>query len=94
MVRWTLPDTWPSNRLQYLVFGDGGVTVFDTDRYGLVYDRMGLTGINIFTTPRTPSLQIPLSRATHICRSAGSARSSTCSLIIGAWWILWHIMGT
>lgn len=51
MVRWTLPDTWPSNRLQYLVFGDGGVTVFDTDRYGLVYDRMGLTGINIFYNP-------------------------------------------
>ena len=51
MVRWTLPDTWPSNRLQYLVFGSGGVTVFDTDRYGLVYDRMGLTGINIFYNP-------------------------------------------
>lgn len=51
MVRWTLPDTWPSNRLQYLVFGDGGVTVYDTDRYGLVYDRMGLTGINIFYNP-------------------------------------------
>ena len=51
MVRWTLPDTWPSNRLQYLVFGDGGVTVFDSDRYGLVYDRMGLTGINIFYNP-------------------------------------------
>lgn len=27
MVRWTLPETWPSNRLQYLVFGSGGVTV-------------------------------------------------------------------
>lgn len=51
MVRWTLPDTWPSNRLQYLVFGEGGVTVFNTDRYGLVYDRMGLTGINIFYNP-------------------------------------------
>lgn len=51
MVRWTLPETWPSNRLQYLVFGSGGVTVFNTDRYGLVYDRMGLTGINIFYNP-------------------------------------------
>ena len=51
MVRWTLPETWPSNRLQYLVFGSGGVTVFKTDRYGLVYDRMGLTGINIFYNP-------------------------------------------
>ena len=51
MVRWTLPDTWPSNRLEYLVFGNGGVTVFNTDRFGLVYDRMSLTGYNVFYNP-------------------------------------------
>lgn len=51
MVKWTLPDTWPQNRLEYLVFGEGGVSVFNTDRYGLVYDHMGLTGINVFYNP-------------------------------------------
>lgn len=51
MVRWTLPETWPSNRLEYLVFGAGGVSVFETDRYGIVYDRMSLTGYNIFYNP-------------------------------------------
>lgn len=94
MVRWTLPETWPSNRLQYLVFGSGGVTVFNTDRYGLVYDRMGLTGINIFTILRTPSLQILLLRGPHICRSESNARSSIYSPITAGWLILWHITGT
>lgn len=51
MVKWTLPDTWPQNRLEYLVFGEGGVSVFNTDRYGLVYDHMGLTGLNVFYNP-------------------------------------------
>lgn len=51
MVKWTLPDTWPQNRLEYLIFGEGGVSVFNTDRYGLVYDHMGLTGLNVFYNP-------------------------------------------
>ena len=51
MVHWKLPDTWPRNRLEYLVFGTGGVSVFNTDRFGLVYDRMGLTGQNVFYNP-------------------------------------------
>lgn len=51
MVKWTLPDTWPQNRLEYLVFGEGGVSVFNTDRFGLVYDHMGLTGLNVFYNP-------------------------------------------
>lgn len=51
MTKWTLPEHWPANRLEYLVFGDGGVSVFNTDMYGLVYDRMGLAGRNVFYNP-------------------------------------------
>ena len=60
MVKWTLPDTWPQNRLEYLVFGQGGVCVFNTDRFGLVYDQMGLTGFNVFYNPTHCVIANPL----------------------------------
>ena len=64
MVKWTLPDTWPQNRLEYLVFGEGGVSVFNTDRYGLVYDHMGLTGINVFYNPTHTVVANPFIKGT------------------------------
>lgn len=64
MVKWTLPDTWPQNRLEYLVFGEGGVSVFNTDRYGLVYDHMGLTGLNVFYNPTHTVVANPFIKGT------------------------------
>ena len=64
MVKWTLPDTWPQNRLEYLVFGEGGVSVFNTNRYGLVYDHMGLTGINVFYNPTHTVVANPFIKGT------------------------------
>ena len=64
MVKWTLPDTWPQNRLEYLVFGEGGVSVFNTDRYGLVYDHMGLTGLNVFYNPTHTVIANPFIKGT------------------------------
>ena len=64
MVKWTLPDTWPQNRLEYLVFGEGGVSVFNTDRYGLVYDHMGLTGMNVFHNPTHTVVANPFIKGT------------------------------
>lgn len=64
MVKWILPDTWPQNRLEYLVFGEGGVSVFNTDRYGLVYDHMGLTGINVFYNPSHTVVANPFIKGT------------------------------
>lgn len=60
MVKWTLPNTWPQNRLEYLIFGTGGVSVFNTDRFGLVYDQMGLTGFNVFYNPTHCVIANPL----------------------------------
>lgn len=62
MVKWTLPETWPENRLEYLVFGSGGVTVFDTDKFGLIYDRMSLSGINVFYNPTHSVIANPFIR--------------------------------
>ncbi len=64
MVKWALPDTWPQNRLEYLVFGEGGVSVFNTDRYGLVYDHMGLTGLNVFYNPTHTVIANPFIKGT------------------------------
>ena len=64
MVKWTLLDTWPQNRLEYLVFGEGGISVFNTDRYGLVYDHMGLTGINVFYNPTHTLVANPFIKGT------------------------------
>ena len=64
MVKWTLPDTWPQNRLEYLVFGEGGVSVFNTDRYGLVYDHMGLAGMNVFYNPTHTIVANPFIKGT------------------------------
>ena len=49
--KWTVPETWPDNRFQYLIFGKGCVTVFDTPRYGLVYDYATPYGFNVFYQP-------------------------------------------
>jgi hypothetical protein len=64
MVKWALPDTWPQNRMEYLVFGEGGVSVFNTDRYGLVYDHMGLTGLNVFYNPTHTVIANPFIKGT------------------------------
>lgn len=64
MVKWKLPDTWPQNRLEYLVFGEGGVSVFNTDRYGMVYDHMGLTGLNVFYNPTHTVVANPFIKGT------------------------------
>lgn len=64
MVKWTPPNTWPQNRLEYLVFGEGGVSVFNTDRYGLVYDHMGLTGMNVFYNPTHSLVANPFIKGT------------------------------
>lgn len=64
MVKWSLPDTWPQNRLEYLVFGEGGVSVFNTDRFGLVYDHMGLTGLNVFYNPTHTVIANPFIKGT------------------------------
>ena len=64
MVKWVLLDTWPQNRLEYLVFGEGGISVFNTDRYGLVYDHMGLTGLNVFYNPTHTVIANPFIKGT------------------------------
>ena len=57
--KWTVPEHWPENRLQYLVVGAGLVSVFDTDRYGLVYDYAAPYGVNVFHQPTHMTIANP-----------------------------------
>lgn len=68
MSKWTFGgplQNWPRNRLEYLVYGTGGVSVYKTDLYGIVYDRMGLTGNNIFYNPTHCVVANPFIKGTH-----------------------------
>ena len=49
----TVPETWKraKNWLMYLIFGAGYVGVFNTKEYGIMFDRVGLGGLNVFYQP-------------------------------------------
>ena len=68
-VKVTVPRTWEraKNWLMYLIFGTGYVGVFNTREYGIMFDRVGLGGLNVFYQPSyfiaanpliTPSRQV------------------------------------
>ena len=46
-----VPDHWPTNWLMYNIFGRGYVGVFNTAEYGIMYDRVGLGGLDVFYQP-------------------------------------------
>ena len=52
-VKVTVPRTWEraKNWLMYLIFGTGYVGVFNTQEYGIMFDRVGLGGLNVFYQP-------------------------------------------
>lgn len=55
-----LPETWAKNYFQYVLFGEGHVAVFDSDRYGVIPQQCGLGGFNIFYQPRFALIANPL----------------------------------
>ena len=70
-VKATVPRTWEraENWLMYLIFGTGYVGVFNTSEYGVMFDRVGLGGLNVFYQPSyfivanpliTPSRQVQI----------------------------------
>ena len=50
-VKPTLPDFWPENYLMYCIFGLGYAGMFETDKFGIIYDRVSLSGYNVFYQP-------------------------------------------
>ena len=55
-----LPETWADNYFKYILFGYGYISVFNTDRYGVICQECGLTGFNVFYQPTQCIIANPL----------------------------------
>lgn len=60
--KWTLPKLWSRDYFQYVLFGYGFICVFDSkqDGFGVIPQRCGLSGYNLFYQPRTAIIANPL----------------------------------
>ena len=55
-----LPDEWADNYFKYILFGYGYLTVFNTERYGVIPQECGLSGFNVFYQPTEAIVANPL----------------------------------
>lgn len=55
-----LPETWPLNYFQYVLFGYGYISVINTEKYGVIPMVCGLSGYNVFYQPTNVVIANPL----------------------------------
>ncbi len=55
-----MPKTWSKSYFTYVLFGIGFITVFETDRYGVIPQACGLSGYNVFYEPTNAIVANPL----------------------------------
>ena len=55
-----LPETWPLNYFQYVLFGYGYISVINTEKYGIIPMVCGLSGYNVFYQPTNVVIANPL----------------------------------
>lgn len=60
--KWTLPKLWNRDYFQYVLFGYGFICIFDskTDGFGVIPQRCGISGYNLFYQPNTAIISNPL----------------------------------
>lgn len=60
--KWTLPKLWSRDYFQYVLFGYGFICVFDSkqDGFGVIPQRCGISGYNLFYQPNTAIIANPL----------------------------------
>ena len=58
--RWTLPDTWAENFLLYCLYCYGFVAVFETDKFGVIFQPCGLYGYDVYYRPTHAIIANPL----------------------------------
>lgn len=56
----TLPDWWDADYFRYSLIGFGFVTVFKTDKFGIIPQQCGLSGFNVFYRPTECTIANPL----------------------------------
>lgn len=58
--RWTVPDTWDADYLQYVLFTEGRCAVVDVPEYGVIPQQAELGGLNIYYEPAYAMITNPL----------------------------------
>lgn len=58
--KWNLPETWSKNYFLYTLYVWGWVSVFETDKYGVICQGSGLEGYDIFYQPTHVVVTNPL----------------------------------
>ena len=49
--KFTLPETWAKNFFEYVLFGLGFGAVVETDKFGVIFQKCGLQGVNVYYQP-------------------------------------------
>ena len=65
--KFTIPELWNRDYFQYVLFGWGFICIFDSgaDGFGVIPQRCGLTGYNLFYQPRQVIITNPLLPNVH-----------------------------
>lgn len=58
--RWTIPEGWAENFLLYCLYCWGYVAVFETDKFGVIFQPCGLRGYDVFYRPTNAVIANPL----------------------------------
>ena len=58
--KWKLPDWWAENFLLYCLYCFGFVAVFETDKFGVIFQPCGLRGYDVFYRPTHAVIANPL----------------------------------
>ena len=60
--KWTIPELWSRDYFQYVLFGYGFICIFDSgaDGFGVIPQRCGISGYNLFYQPRKAIVTNPL----------------------------------
>lgn len=60
--KWTLPELWNKDYFQYILYGLGFICIFDsgTDGFGVIPQRCGIFGYNLYYQPRQVVITNPL----------------------------------
>lgn len=63
--KFTLPESWAENYFTYVLYCFGFISVFNTDRFGVIPQACGLRGYNIMYQPTHAVITNPLFKKTY-----------------------------
>lgn len=60
LYKWEMPDTWAENYFLYVLYEWGFLAVFNTDKFGVIFQPCGLEGYDVFYQPTNAVISNPL----------------------------------